>query len=99
MYIRRFFLGLGVVIGCTMFVQFLLYYIDRGPNHTRNQSSSYQVPKKIAERPMEQPNNHRLCNNTDVYFSIKTTERYYEERLLLLMMTWFEVLENKVARA
>ena len=91
MYMRRFILGLGVLLGCTTYLFYYVQHsgsIDRGPNHTGNKN--YQVPKKTV---MEQP------NNTDVYFSIKTTERNYEERLMLLMMTWFEVVKNKVARA
>jgi len=33
----------------------------------------------------------------NIYFSVKTTESNYKERLELQMMTWFQVVKNKVS--
>ena len=45
-------------------------------------------------KPMEQPSNVNYTDN--IYFSVRTTESNYEERLMLLMMTWLQVVKHKV---
>jgi len=35
-------------------------------------------------------------NNINIHLSVKTTESNYEERMKLLMMTWFEAVKNEV---
>ncbi|XP_065901381.1 beta-1,3-N-acetylglucosaminyltransferase radical fringe-like [Dysidea avara] len=45
-------------------------------------------------KPMEQPSNVNYTDN--IYFSVRTTESNYEERLMLLMMTWLQVVKHKL---
>ena len=59
-------------------------------SQSRDKSSDYKTLLQ-TDRPVEPP------NDVGIYFSVKTTERNYEERLALLMMTWFKVVENKVS--
>jgi len=92
--------------GCTTLIPVLFYNVFREPLSqlsyrpivrdpmllTRNEVSKtvLQEERETTHHTLEQP------NNVDIYYSIKTTERYYEERLMLQMMTWFETVENKV---
>ena len=48
----------------------------------------------VFGKPMEQPANVNYTDN--IYFTVKTTESNYEERLLLLMTTWLQIVKNKV---
>jgi len=94
MYGRRSILGLAVILGCVTFVFYYVYHSSSIDCRLRN--NSYQEKKTVEKLTVERPTS-KLPNN-NIYFSIKTTERNYEERLMLLMTTWFEVLENKVVR-
>ncbi|XP_065905031.1 beta-1,3-N-acetylglucosaminyltransferase radical fringe-like [Dysidea avara] len=101
-----------VLLGCTVFMSLIVYHLHYGRlvqmssgssmtssrpvnrsssfiSQSRDKSSDYKTLLQ-TDRPVEPP------NDVGVYFSVKTTKRNYEERLALLMMTWFKVVENKV---
>jgi len=77
----------SLFLGSTMFCSLVVYrhaYIYRGPG------SVVVNTARLAE-DLDQFNN--ILN---IHLSVKTTESNYEERLLLLITTWLQVVKNKV---
>jgi len=48
----------------------------------------------VLGRPMEEPIDVNYIDN--MYITVRTTAKYYKERLLLQMMTWLQIVKHKV---
>jgi len=66
--------------------------ISESPNVFMPESLSDNNNQSVNDKPMEY-----AYDINNIYFSVKTTESNYKERLGLLMMTWFQVVNNKVS--
>ena len=70
-----------------MFCSLVVYRhgIHRGPG-------SFVVPS-TARLAVDR---NQFNNILNIHLSVKTTESNYEDRMKLLMMTWFEAVKNEV---
>jgi len=71
------------------------------PENLRTKELPATVPKEMNHThiwgiPMEPVNTPQYKNN--VFFSVKTTDTYFTTRLLLLMLTWFQVVSKDKVR-
>ena len=107
----RWLRGILIVTCCSLFTVCTLYYHYYYTDNLHQLDSNYQFLFKQAflSSKMILPDNMdgthikgKLLERVDVgwdnnvYFSVKTTAKFYEARLSVLMLTWFQTVNKNM---
>ena len=99
-------LSSAVLVGLILFLLHSAMMLQEYHIYFRSVQSDLNLTRNIFIPESLSDNNNQSVNDRpvdyaydfdNIYFSVKTTESNYKERLRLLMMTWFQVVNNKVS--
>ena len=72
--------------------------IQTKPSALRGDSALRQANRRAAAGSAPRAHKQSILNTENVFISVKTTPKYYENRTRVLKMTWFQVVKKDKVR-